>query len=396
MYRVALVVITRDEAPRIGRLLASVAPWVDEMVVMDTGSTDDTIRLAHVAGARVGQFAWVDDFSAARNAALDFTRADWHLMLDADNWLVEGGSFLRELKFMRPDFVGTVRIEEHLGEDGSARSVDHPTRLLPGWVRYEGRIHEQPAHNLPARRTPLRVEHDGYLPQALAAKRGRNRQLLLESLASTQGDPYLLYQLGKDASVYDEHALAEEAFSKGRQQMRGDEPWLIDMVVRRLHALTQLGEFESALQVARAEADDCDASPDFHFACGSLFLQWTASEPERAPALLQAAEASWRHCLELGERPEIPGAVLGRGGALAGFNLALVCEGTGRMDEATALRKRFGLGSAPHLAQLSSEGLPDQCETLQPHRFAPPDPLADFRLAPPASDRSLTPVPSMV
>ena len=350
MYRVALVVIARIEAPRITRLLHSVAPWVDEMVVLDTGSTDDTVRLAREAGARVEHFSWVDDFSAARNAALELAGADWHLVLDADNWLVEGGPFLRELTQMRPDFVGTVRIEEHMGQDGSLRSVERITRLLPGHVRFEGRVHEQPVHDMPGQRTPLRVEHDGYLPGALAAKHGRNRRLLQEALAASPQDAYLWYQLGKDASVYDEHGTAEEAFEQARARMQGQEPWLIDLVVRRLHSLTRLGAHEQALAVARADAQACDASPDFHFACGNLFLDWTARAPDRAAALLQAAESCWRTCLELGERPEIPGAVLGRGGALAAFNLALVYEGTGRSRQAMILRERFGLGTAPHLA----------------------------------------------
>lgn len=348
MYRVALVVITRDEAPRIQRLLASVAPWVDEMVVMDTGSTDDTVHLAREAGARVGHFTWVDDFAAARNAALDFADAHWHLVLDADEWLVEGGPFLRELRTLAPQFVGTVRVDSLASPGGDTRSVDRLTRLLPRGTRYAGRVHEQPVHALAVRRTPLGVEHDGYLWTALAAKRGRNRQLLLESLAAAPDDAYLWYQLGKDASVYGEYGPAEEAFAQARARMRGEEPWLIDMVVRRVYGLTRLAEHGKALEVARQDALACEPSPDFHFACGNLFLDWTASAPDRAAALLQAAEACWRTCLSIGERPDIPGAVLGRGGALAAFNLALVCEGTGRVTEASNLRQRFGLHEVAH------------------------------------------------
>jgi hypothetical protein len=59
--------------------------------------------------------------------------------------------------------------------------------------------------------------------------------------------------------------------------------------------------------------------------------------------LLAQAEQAWRRCLEIGERPDQPGAVQGRGSHLAAFNLALVLEGTGRAAEAAALRSRFGL-----------------------------------------------------
>ena len=63
--RVALVVIARDEAPRIQRLLHSVAPWVDTMWVLDTGSTDGPLALAAACGARVKDFTWCDDFAPA-------------------------------------------------------------------------------------------------------------------------------------------------------------------------------------------------------------------------------------------------------------------------------------------------------------------------------------------
>ena len=127
--------------------------------------------------------------------------------------------------------------------------------------------------------------------------------------------------------------------------MRGDEPWRIDFVVRRIHGLTRLGEHAQALKFARTGVEACHGSPDFHFACGNLFLEWTGSAPEQAQELLEAAEGCWRTCLELGEKPDIPGAVLGRGGALAAFNLALVYEGTGRPLEALVLKERYGLST---------------------------------------------------
>jgi len=95
--RIALTVIARDEETRIGRLLASVAPWVDAMLVLDTGSQDDTVAVARRHGARVEHCTWCDDFAAARNASLDLAAADWHLVLDADEWLIDGGALLQGL-----------------------------------------------------------------------------------------------------------------------------------------------------------------------------------------------------------------------------------------------------------------------------------------------------------
>ena len=83
-HSLALCVIARDEEQFIGDCVASARPYVDEVVVVDTGSTDRTREVARHHGARIVDFAWCDDFSAARNAAIDAATSDWILMLDAD------------------------------------------------------------------------------------------------------------------------------------------------------------------------------------------------------------------------------------------------------------------------------------------------------------------------
>ncbi|MFZ4650238.1 MAG: glycosyltransferase family 2 protein [Rubrivivax sp.] len=337
-----LVVIARDEATRLGRLLDSASAWVDDVLVLDTGSSDGTPELARAAGARVAHFSWCDDFSAARNAALDRAGGRWHLVLDADEWLAEGGPALRQAAALEPDFVGAVHLTNSFGPDAASRSSEWLSRLLPGSVRYVGRIHEQPQHRLPVRRLDVHIGHDGYAPEALQAKRGRNRLLLEEGVRQSPQDAYLWYQLGKDAAVYEEHAAAEAAFERAWELARGAEPWLLDLAPRRIFGLKCLRLHEQGLAFAQAASATCAHSPDFHFAVGDLLLGWTETAPHRFADLLAGAEQAWRRCLEIGERPDLPGAVLGRGSKLAAHNLALVLEGTGRGNEARALRAARG------------------------------------------------------
>jgi hypothetical protein len=337
-YRVALVVIARDEAPRIGRLLASVAPWVDEMLVLDTGSVDRTAAAAAAAGARVEHFEWCDDFSAARNRALALSAADWHLVLDADEWLMEGGEALLTLRRQAPEFAGCLQLRD--GFDGGEVSA-WLTRVLPGSVRYAGRVHEQPQHALPVRRLPVVVGHDGYQGERLAAKRGRNRRLLQAALDATPLDAYLHYQMGKDCAVYEEHAAAEAAFARaaelaGEAQTR--QAWWVDLVVRRLFGLKCLKQHGAALDFADSQMARACESPDFYFALGDLLLDLAAEDPAQADALVPVIEQAWSSCLQLGERPDQAGAVAGRGSYLAAHNLALLWEATGRDAEAAALR----------------------------------------------------------
>jgi glycosyltransferase involved in cell wall biosynthesis len=90
------VLIARDEARCITRCIASLKGVVDKVVVLDTGSRDATPALAAAAGAQVHHLPWPDDFSAARNHALDLAGAAWNLIVDADEWLESGAEALRE------------------------------------------------------------------------------------------------------------------------------------------------------------------------------------------------------------------------------------------------------------------------------------------------------------
>src|SRR4029077_17309854 len=94
----SLCMIVKDEEAMLPRCLTAVAEPVDELIVVDTGSTDRTVEIAESFGARVLHHAWTGDFSAARNVGLDAATGDWLLYLDADEVLAGGdGPLLREL-----------------------------------------------------------------------------------------------------------------------------------------------------------------------------------------------------------------------------------------------------------------------------------------------------------
>jgi glycosyltransferase involved in cell wall biosynthesis len=326
---IALCVIARDEAPRIARLLDSARPWVDAMLVLDTGSADGTAEVARRCGARVEHFIWCDDFSAARNVSLDLVPARWHLVLDADEWLVDGAAALQALRHEPATFAGALQRTELAGADGGAVVRNWITRILPGDVRYRGRVHEQPVHGLPVRRLPLQVRHDGYTAGRHVAKQGRNRRLLEAELEEQPRDAYLWYQLGVDHAAYDEHESAARAFMNASALGADAAPWRYDLAARLLFALKKCHRHEEGLDFAQARLEALADSPDFFFALGDLLLDAAAEMPARAGELLPMARAAWTRCLEIGERPDLTGSVEGRGSHLAAHNLAVIAAFAG-------------------------------------------------------------------
>jgi tetratricopeptide (TPR) repeat protein len=288
----------------------------------------------------VAHFSWVDDFAAARNAALDLSRADWHLVLDADEWVASGGEAIAALRQQRPAFVGQVCVNSAQDANG-VRTVAPSwiSRVLPGTVRYAGAVHEQPQHALPVRPLPLVLGHDGYLSAALASKRGRNAALLQQALDRSPDNAYLWYQLGKDHDVYGQHAQALACMDRAVQLMPSPPPaWAHDLTVRSLHALKKCQRYPEAVERADNAMRTWPGSPDVYFATGDLLLDWAAEEPQRADELVPMIEAAWLRCLDIGERPDLEGSVAGRGSTLAAGNLALLYDMLGQGAQAASCR----------------------------------------------------------
>lgn len=192
--------IVRDEAENLPHCLASVRGVVDEIVVVDTGSSDGTPAVATAHGARLERIEWPGDFAAARNVALSLATGDWILVLDADERLDPDDRTRLRALVERPLAEGyLVRLINHLDPHDRVPPEAHSAlRLFRNRVeyRYAGSIHEQPSVPHPVR-AGVRVHHWGYLPEVYArrGKAERNEALLEAALAASPQDPYLLYSL---------------------------------------------------------------------------------------------------------------------------------------------------------------------------------------------------------
>jgi len=186
--RLSACLIVKDEAANLRRCLESIRGIADEIVVVDTGSTDETLQIAMEFGAIIGQFAWCDDFAAARNASLELATGDWVLWIDADEELVPGSETMLREALMRPQFGGYfIQIDNFMRDEADSADcyVHTPIRLFrrnPN-IQFVSRIHEQIMPSINALGLPtatlhgVRLRHYGYTPQAMEAKNKLDRTL---------------------------------------------------------------------------------------------------------------------------------------------------------------------------------------------------------------------------
>jgi O-antigen biosynthesis protein len=149
----SLCMIVRDSAHTLPACLESICPWVDETVIVNTGSVDETPRIVESFGGRLFPFTWCDDFSAARNESLRHARGDWLFWIDSDDTIPPecGRMLLRLVDQELPAKVVGYVVQVHCpggGENGEpdtdVTAVDH-LKLFRNRaeLRFDGRIHEQ-------------------------------------------------------------------------------------------------------------------------------------------------------------------------------------------------------------------------------------------------------------
>jgi len=206
---ISLCLIVRNAETTLGAALASAEPFVDELIVVDTGSTDRSREIARDCGARVFEFAWCDSFAAARNESLERARGDWIFWMDADDVLPPAsGELLRRAVAEHPDRDAAfwVIVEEQAAtRGGRQRVMGHAhVKLFPRRddLRFCYRVHEQIAPairtaGLPILKTGAVVRHvTDRSPAAQAARRERNLKLALLDLAEHPDDPFVFFSLG--------------------------------------------------------------------------------------------------------------------------------------------------------------------------------------------------------
>ena len=254
---ISVCMIVKDEEGNLPRLLASIKGLADEVIVVDTGSKDATVRIAAEFGAKVYHFPWCDDFSAARNESLKHATKDFILWLDGDDELrKEEHHNIRVHLRKYPDAGAYLRT--YVEGQGQAMQL----RIFPNHrgINFEGRVHEQVIQVLEAKGIPVyacnaAVIHHGYEELgSLEEKLRRNRVILEREMAERPGDLNVPFFLARTCGGLGEMELAlsylDTVINRGKE-----DPAVARQAVFRLAFLEKgqilglLGRVEEALSV---------------------------------------------------------------------------------------------------------------------------------------------------
>lgn len=260
--KLSACLIVKNEASNLDRCLSSLKGICDEIVVVDTGSTDNTVEIAKKYGAIIGNFEWINDFAAARNHSLDLATGNWALWIDADEELTADSHSIIHEAIIRPQFGGYyIPIINLMDAKNEANQYVHmPVRLFRNIpeIRFEGRIHEQvlqafDRHGfIAATLQKAKLLHYGYQHEAMVEKNKVERtiSMLKREVEEFPEDPFHWFNL---ANVYLLNRQFEDcifACEKSASFLTHHAPYAPVVFQIWSNALVSLQRPQEALQVA--------------------------------------------------------------------------------------------------------------------------------------------------
>lgn len=342
LRRLSLCMIVKNEEDCIGRCLDSVKDVVDEIIIVDTGSTDRTIEICNSYGADVVQFSWKDNFSDARNYGIERATGDWILWLDADEEVDKTERYkLRDSLYQDNYDLLFIHLVNYYGNDvdsDKVLNVEH-SRLFrrDKNFRFVNKIHETLNANEILKtpdelerigRIPVKVYHYGYLNRAVDEKKKyeRNIRMLKKELDEDNHSPWIHYHIGSEYYRINKFEEAFEHVNKSIVEfiLAGYTPPSM-LYKLKYSILISLGSFEGAWPgIEKAVA----LYPDY------VDLQFYKGVILYYKDMVSEALEAFEHCIELGENNLKYLVMKGLGSFQAWYYKGLCFEKMGNIEEA--------------------------------------------------------------
>ena len=259
---VSLCMIVKDEEKNIARCLESVRPVVSEIIIVDTGSSDNTRQIAAQFGAKIIEYKWGDDFAKARNYSIRHARSDFVLFLDADEVLDKSSyPFFKNLKRPKEPSSYFAKIVNLTNKDNVQSCAEHfSTRL---WTKhhsfkFSGRVHEVLIFTddaLMHRRliSGMTIVHHGYMQDLMRERNkfDRNLKLLKSAIEDEPGNPFHEYNLGVHYQAMGKMQKALDHFSIMQEKLEGRKTSYLPFALSyAAAAYNELGLYKKAIESA--------------------------------------------------------------------------------------------------------------------------------------------------
>ena len=388
---ISLCMIVKNEERFLRNCLESAKEYVDEIIIVDTGSTDGTLDIAREYSAKIIDYTWNDDFAEARNISLKHATSTWALWLDADEEIAPGsGPNFRQAICDAPAHVGGYMVTFHnwltsairpaSGEAmGGEMAMHHACRLfrLVEGVTFEGRIHEQNLRSLQAlgytyaRLDGLLIDHFGYAGEIMTLRNKHERfiRMLTREVNECPDEGFRYFHQFNLANSYFTFGDMENAalyFSMAAEGVAVEEEFAATLFVEWATALHRLQRPWEGLDVC-AKADEMGIEQGgIEFARGYCLLHTSQYE---------LAEMAFRAAIEKGREEAQNGALLqtgdvGASSYKAQYGLGLALVGQDRYAEAItpcreALADQPGMVETRYLLSIALTNLDRTYEASQ-------------------------------
>lgn len=296
MLPISVCMIAKNEDHHIEESLKRLRPCRFEIIVVDTGSVDRTVEIAHKYADKVFHFAWCDDFSSARNFSIQQAVNEWVLIIDCDEYLENVN--LAELEtslHKNRNAVGMITRNNPYTVQG-ARSImtERIGRLFNrNYCHYEGTVHER-VRTLQGKEPecfsiPLTFYHEGYVAESDKRMRAtRNLEMLLHDLVLKGPSPYIYFQLGQNYLSLNDLEKAAHYYKLGLEMNTDSASDFVKSMTEAYgYCLMNLAKYDTAMTL-KEQYDQFSQRADFVYLMGMLHMK----RGEREKALEEFEKAT--------------------------------------------------------------------------------------------------------
>lgn len=279
MALLSLCMITKNEEKVLARCLDSVKDIAEEIIIVDTGSTDQTLEIASRYTQHIHHFEWINDFAAARNEAVRRATGRWILVLDADEYLSDTDlpAMKQFLMQATPDetLVYNLQIVNYIGDSlaSSHMMVSSANRLFPNHmgIHYERPIHEQlrstrQGVELHMENVPYRIYHTGYLQTVKDEKQKSDRNMSIFKKMQEEADlePYDHYTLGNEYQALQRYPEALKHFQQSFERTPRTATWYSYNLIALIGTLFKLDRLTESWKLIEGPFREFEDYPDYH------------------------------------------------------------------------------------------------------------------------------------